>query len=197
MCVSEEGFSTTRILRVCRPAKCAEYFWPAVFQVLDACPEAELTIVGGAAYAAGRVQSLGYRLDVEEIASQSDIFAYTPRPREGAFDLVVLEMMASGMPCVLSDVPCVNEAVQHGVTGFLTPYEDVSAFAASLQCLVQDRAMRDAMGRQAAVVAYERFEVRDRTPLYSAAYQRALDEDILHTQGQGWHQKFLEWLVHG
>lgn len=185
----------TEIIRVCRPVKCAEYFWPAVFQVLAACPEAELTVVGGPAYQAGRIESLGYRLDVVQLMARADLFAYTPTPTAGSFDLVVLEAMASGLPCVMSDVPCVNEAVEHEVTGLLTPFEDVSAFVTCLQRLVRDRELREAMGQRAAEVARQRFEVRDRMPLYSAAYDRAASEAILPSERPMWRQKYLEWLI--
>lgn len=168
-----------RILRVCRPDKCADYFWPALLRVMDACPETELTLAGGAAYEAPRVHGLGYRLDIDQLLRQADLFAYTPQPWAGALDLVVLEAMASGLPCVLSDVPCVNEIVEHEVTGLLTPYEDVAAFAAGIKRLVQDTELRETLGRRSVEVARERFEVRDRMPLYSAAYERAFDKDLL------------------
>jgi LmbE family N-acetylglucosaminyl deacetylase len=55
-----------RIIRVCRPVRCAEYFWPAVHQVLQACPEAEVKLVGGTPFRLGRIESLGDRHDVAE-----------------------------------------------------------------------------------------------------------------------------------
>jgi glycosyltransferase involved in cell wall biosynthesis/tetratricopeptide (TPR) repeat protein len=185
---SERRSERARIIRVCRPDKCAEYFWPAVHQVLNACPEAELTVVGGFPYQADRVRSLGDRFDVPELLAGADLFAYTPRPEGGAMDLCVLEAMASGLPCVLSDVACVNEAVEHEVTGLLTPYEDLEAFATGLERLTRDRELREAMGARAAQVARERFEVRDRIPLYTAAYEQALDEALLPTQQQAWQE---------
>jgi glycosyltransferase involved in cell wall biosynthesis len=184
-----------RVIRVCRPEKCAEYFWPAMFEVLEACPDASLTVVGGSPYQVGRIQSVGYRFDVETLLSESDIFAYAPRPHEGAFDLVVMEAMASGLPCVLSDVACVNEAVEHEITGFLVPYGDVKAFSSSLQALLNNLELRGSMGEQAANVAREKFDVRDRIPLYSLAYARAMEESILPSQAPAWRQKYLEWLT--
>jgi glycosyltransferase involved in cell wall biosynthesis len=83
----------------------------------------------------------------------------------------------------------VNEAVEHEVTGLLTPYEDLEAFAAGLERLTRDRELREEMGARAARVARERFEVRDRMPLYSAAYQQALDEALLPTQQQAWQER--------
>ena len=59
----------------------------------------------------GRIQALGDRHDVAELLASADIFAYAPWPHEGTRDLVVLEAMATGLPCVVSDVPCVRESV--------------------------------------------------------------------------------------
>jgi glycosyltransferase involved in cell wall biosynthesis len=179
----------TQIIRVCRPDKCADYFWPAVYQVLDACPEVDVTLVGGPVYEGGRIRALGYRHDVDQLLAKADLFAYAPKPWEGAMDLVVLEAMASGLPCVLSDVACVREAIEHEVTGLLTPYEDVPAFTESLSRLVRDRDLRRTMGERAAKIARERFDVRDRMPLYSAAYRRALDEALLPSQQAEWRER--------
>jgi glycosyltransferase involved in cell wall biosynthesis len=103
-------------------------------------------------------------------------------------------LMASRLACVLSDVACVNEAAEHEVTGLLTPYEDLEAFTASLARLVRDWELWEAMGARAAQVTQERFEVRERTPLYSAAYQQALDGALLPMQ-HAWEERFQAALV--
>jgi glycosyltransferase involved in cell wall biosynthesis len=184
-----------RIIRVCRPDRCAEYFWPALHRVLGTCPAAELTVVGGPAFEAGRAHGLGYRLDVDQLLAGADLFAYTPRPGEGTRDLTVLEALSSGLPCVVSDAACVSESVEHEVNGLLTPFEDVDAFAAGLERLVRDRELRQGMGQRAAEIAREQFEIRDRMPLYSAAYQRAYKEAILPAQLPIWRDTAFAWLA--
>lgn len=163
-----------RIIRVCRPIRCAEYFWPSVLEVLRACPAAEVQLVGGPSYSLGRIESLGNRHDVAELLRGADLFAYAPWPHEGTRDLVVLEALASGLPCVVSDVPCVRESVVHEKTGLLTPFGDAQAFAAALTRLVRDRTLRKTMGRNAATMAREYFDIRLRLPIYESAYERAL-----------------------
>jgi glycosyltransferase involved in cell wall biosynthesis len=165
-----------RIIRVCRPIRCAEYFWPAVSQVLQECPEAELVTVGGPPFTLGRIQALGDRFDIPELLAAADIFAYTPFPNEGTRDLVVLEAMASGLACVVADAPCVRESIGHGVTGLLTPFRDPQAFAAALIRLVRDSALRQALGDRAARTAQQGLDMRPRAALYGAAYRRALIE---------------------
>jgi glycosyltransferase involved in cell wall biosynthesis len=166
-----------RIIRVCRPIRCAEYFWAAIHQVLESAPEAEVKLVGGPPFRLGRIESLGDRHDVHHLLAEADIFAYAPWPHEGTLDLVVLEAMASGLPCVLSDAPCVRDSMESGQTGFFTPFGNAEAFAEAILRLVRDAALRERMGRQAAKVAQERFDLRQRVSLYEKAYQEARAAD--------------------
>src|SRR5262249_16489422 len=152
---------------------------------LAACPDAEVKLVGGTAYRLGRIESLGDRHDVAEQLAQADIFAYAPWPHEGTRDLVVLEAMASGLACVLSDVPCVRESVEDSVSGLLTPFGDAGAFADWLVQLGRERALRSAPGQRAALVAPRQLYMRQRAALYEAAYARALVEAVPACQRNG------------
>jgi glycosyltransferase involved in cell wall biosynthesis len=168
--------SRVSIMRVCRPCRCAEYFWPAMGAVLQECPEADLVTVGGPAFSIDRVRAVGDRFDVPELLAGADIFVYTPFPNEGTRDLVVLEALATGLACVLSDVPCVRESVDHGVTGLLTRFGDPQALAAAIIRLVREPALRQILGRRAGQMAKEQLDMRHRVAAYEAAYARALDE---------------------
>jgi glycosyltransferase involved in cell wall biosynthesis len=59
----------------------------------------------------------------------------------------VLEAMAAGLPVVASDIPGVNELVQHGVTGFLYQPDSADALAAHIQLLLEDADLRARFGR--------------------------------------------------
>jgi glycosyltransferase involved in cell wall biosynthesis len=185
---AERRAGPVRLIRVCRPIRCAEYFWPAICQVLVTCPETELRIVGGETYRCERVEALGNRHDVAAQLAEADIFVYTPWPHEGTLDLVVLEALATGLPCVVSDVPCVNESVEQGVTGLISHFGDVDALADNLRRLIQDRELRESMGRRAVQVARERFSMRQRVKLYDAAYARALSKVPVPTGMAAWQQ---------
>jgi mannosyltransferase len=84
--------------------------------------------------------------------------------------------MASGLACVLSDVPCVRESVEDGATGLLTPFGDAGAFVDRLVQLVRQPDLRSALGQRAAQAAREQFDMRQRAEMYEAAYARALAE---------------------
>lgn len=166
------------ITRVCRPPKCAPYFWEVVGRVLERYPQARFRIVGNerpCEHPSGRVEFLGVAPDTAPALAGSDIFFYTPCPNVGAKDLVVLEASASGLPCVVSDVSVVRESVWEGVNGFLTPFGDVEAAAAALGRLIEDRELRSRMGAESRRLACEHADIRAVARRYEAAYEGVLE----------------------
>ena len=166
------------ITRICRPPKCALYFWTAMEKVLNRYPQTRLWIVGNEnnlGQSSEQVRFFGIRRDIPEILAETDIFAYTPYPDTGSSDLVVMEASAMGVPCVVSDVIAVREAVERGQNGFLTPFGDVDAFAQKVGMLVEDASLRTRMSQTAIRIAQERFDMRRITRRYEAVYQAVLD----------------------
>lgn len=165
------------IVRVCRPPKCALYFWEAMSRVLARYPQARLWIVGdegGRGISSQQVRFLGVRRDVPEILAQADIFAYAPYPGAGSKDLVIMEACATGLPCVVSQVNAAWESVWEGENGFLTPFGDAEAFADRVGLLVQDPELRRRMGERAAQLAREHFDVRRVVRAYEAVFRSTL-----------------------
>jgi glycosyltransferase involved in cell wall biosynthesis len=160
-----------RVIRVCRPVRCADYFWESMSRVLHECPEAEVRIVGGEPLRKGRIESVGDQHDVEHHLVAAHVFAYAPLPHEGTLDLVVLEAMACGLPCVVTDVKCVRESVRHNATGLVSAFGDAEAFARNAIRLVRNRGLRETLGRRAARMARECFDFRKRMPLYESVYR--------------------------
>lgn len=64
-----------------------------------------------------KIHLLGFRKDIPEILSQSDIFVF-PSLREG-LPVSLMEAMASGLPCVVSDIRGNKDLIDHGKGGFL------------------------------------------------------------------------------
>ena len=97
---------------------------------------------------------LGYRKDVVDICSQSDVFAF-PSYREG-LGLAPLEAMYVGLPIVASDIRGVKDYVINGKTGFLCYPGDSKAFAQAILKLKNDKELRRAIGQNnyEAVVPY-------------------------------------------
>lgn len=166
------------ITRICRPSRCALYFWSAMEKVLDRYPQTRLWIVGNKSdpgRSSKRVRFLGIRRDIPEILAETDIFVYTPYPNVGAKDLVAMEALAMGVPCVVSDVKAVRESVEQGQSGFLTPFGDVHALVQKVGLMVEDASLRARMSKAAVRIAQERFDMRRITRLYEVVYQTVLD----------------------
>jgi glycosyltransferase involved in cell wall biosynthesis len=68
--------------------------------------------------------------------------------------------MAAGLPIVTTDVAAQPEAVTHGENGFVVPSGDVRALGSAVQRLVDDPALRAALGRRSRAIAEERFDAR-------------------------------------
>jgi glycosyltransferase involved in cell wall biosynthesis len=74
------------------------------------------------------------------------------------FGLVLIEALAAGVPVVTYDCPNgPAEIITHGEDGFLVSPGDVDGLATSLSKLIEDRELRETLGR-AALRAAERFE---------------------------------------
>jgi glycosyltransferase involved in cell wall biosynthesis len=165
------------ITRVCRPTRCALYFWDAIHHLLARYPHLEVRIAGNsevARHPSPRVRFLGVRRDIPEILAESDVFLYTPPPGPGTKDLVVMEASAAGVPCVVSDVNAVRESVEEGRNGFLTPFGDVEALVERVARLIDHPELRAEMSRSAAEMAREQFDVRRNAARYEAVYRGIL-----------------------
>jgi len=91
-----------------------------------------------------RIEFLGARNDVAALLSESQLFVLASR-WEG-FPRSILEAMRAGLPVIASDVGGVHEAVLDGRTGFVVPPQDDAALATALRSLLEDAALRSAMG---------------------------------------------------
>ncbi|MYC07453.1 MAG: glycosyltransferase family 1 protein [Chloroflexi bacterium] len=66
-----------------------------------------------------------------------------------SFGLVAVEAMACGTPVVVSRVGGLTTFVEHGKTGYLVPWRCPDAFARSLETLLENPSLRQAMGGSA------------------------------------------------
>ncbi|UCE27771.1 MAG: glycosyltransferase [Candidatus Coatesbacteria bacterium] len=103
------------------------------------------------------VRFAGSVADVEQYYSAMDVFALTSRA-EG-FSNAVLEAMASGLPCVVTDVGGNREAVEDGVTGFVVPPGNAGAVREKLLALLKEGGLRAGMGAAGRRAAVEKFGV--------------------------------------
>jgi glycosyltransferase involved in cell wall biosynthesis len=171
------------LTRICRPPRCAFYFWEAMARVIDDHAETQLWIVGHPASerrTSDRVRFLGVRRDIPEILAATDIFVYAPYPGEGSLDVAAVEAAAAGVPSVVSDVNSVCTVVEQDRNGFRTPFGDVGEFAEKVGMLVRDGELRARMSAAAVQIARERFDVRAVARRYEAVYRAVLQAHRSH-----------------
>jgi len=86
----------------------------------------------------------------------ADIFVMPTH--EDCFPMVFVEAMASGLPCIGSTVMGIPDIVIHGVTGLNVPSGDIEALSSAIGQLVNDPALRSAMGNAGRCRAAEQFD---------------------------------------
>jgi glycosyltransferase involved in cell wall biosynthesis len=107
-----------------------------------------------------RVLFAGYQEDREAIYRDADLLVQLSR-REAMANCVI-EAMARGVPCVVSDVGGLPEAVEHGRTGWVVPTENPVAAAHALRQLMADRRVWMRMGLASSRRVAEHFDIRGR-----------------------------------
>jgi glycosyltransferase involved in cell wall biosynthesis len=129
----------------------------ALPSILAAYPTASLLIVSGINQArrehtlqlarqagvAGHIHILGYLSDADliNLYRSADVLLF-PTRFEG-FGLPLLEAMAAHCPIVTTDIPVVNEIVQHGDNGLLVPYGNAEALAQAALSILADPPLRE------------------------------------------------------
>jgi|TARA_A100001391_G_scaffold205463_1_gene207460 glycosyltransferase involved in cell wall biosynthesis len=93
----------------------------------------------------GFVEFPGFCDDITEALAESTI-ACLPSYREG-LPKFLLEAMATGLPCVTTDVPGCREAVTHQTNGLLVPSKDPQALANALEILLENPKLCKSMGQ--------------------------------------------------
>jgi glycosyltransferase involved in cell wall biosynthesis len=86
-------------------------------------------------------------LELARAFASSDVFLF-PSTTD-TFGNVILEAMASGVPCVVSDQGGPKDLIAHGKTGFITRALDADDFTQHVEKIVIDPGLRHAMGNEA------------------------------------------------
>ena len=95
-----------------------------------------------------RILYVGYRSDVENVYCSSDILVMPSRWQE-PFGLINIEAGAARRPMVASRVGGIPEVIRDGVNGLLFNPDDFAALARAVTQLIEDEALRTAMGARA------------------------------------------------
>lgn len=86
-------------------------------------------------------------VDLARAFASADLFLF-PSTTD-TFGNVILEALASGIPCIVSDQGGPKDLIEHGVTGLVSRALDAGDFARHLEALTCDPALRKRMGEAA------------------------------------------------
>lgn len=118
---------------------------------------------------AERVHLLGYRKDVAEIYKAADVCCF-PSIREG-LGLAAIEGMASGLPVIAADNRGTREFMENEAKSFMCKYDDINAFADSIDKLAKDIALRERLAERAMLTA-DKFDVGIVLKAMNEVYER-------------------------
>ena len=114
--------------------------------------------------------------DLPEFYRSGDIFVLPSNSRAEAFGIVLLEAMASGLPCVTTEVGSGTSFVlQDGETGFVVPPSNPEKLAQVLTQLVEEKELRGRLG----AAGRKRIEAHF-TPSVMADQIEAIYQEVIH-----------------
>lgn len=117
---------------------------------------------------AGRVELPGWEDDVRVRLASADLLVVPSRFE--ALPLTVLEGMLAGLPVVATNVGSIAEAVVDGLTGVLTPPDDVDALAGAISALLDDAHRRRELGGRGRDRAERLFTAAGMARAYETLY---------------------------
>lgn len=169
----EVGVPTNATVLTCvsrlRVGKGHDYLLPAFDDLADRHPQAHLLLVGGGEIAddvakqaracrhGDRIHLLGDRSDVREILAASDVFVF-PSRGEGMSN-AVMEAMASGLPCVVSDIEANRVLVTHKATGMLFATGDSGDLVQKLESVLTESNLAQKLGGAARRHVTETYDI--------------------------------------
>jgi glycosyltransferase involved in cell wall biosynthesis len=124
-----------------------------------------------------RVRFMGEvdNVNLPKIYRQAHLFVLPANARAEAFGAVLLEAMASGLPCVTTEVGTgTSWVVQDGLHGIVLPPREPELLAQAIGSLLKDPALRQKMGQAARQRVISEFSQSLMTHRVEELYRKAL-----------------------
>ena len=186
---TKEGFGENDVLFVCVARFAAQknhvLLLKAFGQGPASDPTAHLVLVGEGALQeqleqqthqlglARQVHFLGVRTDIPDVLGAMDVFALSS-DYEGN-PLSVMEAMAAGLPVVATAAGGVSDLLENGREGIVVQPGSVQDLSNVMSSLLENRELRQSLGKAAARRAKENFDVSAMVQAYEEMYENLLD----------------------
>ena len=109
--------------------------------------------------------------------SSSDVFILPSQRLEG-FPMTIVEAMFTALPVIASDIGGNSDAVEDGVTGFLTEPGNVQNLAEKIQFLIKNREKRQEMGRNSRNKAVKEFTISHMLDEYERIFTEVVNMGV-------------------
>lgn len=116
----------------------------------------ELSPILSGTAALGHVTFGGYQEDIDLLMRGVDIGVIASTGWD-SFTMSAVELAATAVPLLVSDLPGLREAVDHGVTGLVIPPGEVFAWADAIERLLNDPQARERFGNAGRIRALDQF----------------------------------------
>ena len=126
--------------------------------------------------AASKIHQVGVRDDINRILQAADIFLF-PSRREG-FGTVIVEAMATGLPCIVSEQPGITDFIfgTGNPAGISVPQENSSILAEQAINLLANKSQMHELGKQSRKRALALFDINDIVLRYVEFYRVLLGQ---------------------
>lgn len=124
-----------------------------------------------------KVLLVGKQENLSELYSISDLMLLLSEKE--SFGLVALEAMASGVPCIGTNIGGIPEVISDGENGFICQVGDIQDVSMKALTLLSDAALYERFSKDALSVAKERFSAEKIVKQYEEIYQQVLSQEGL------------------
>ncbi len=117
-----------------------------------------------------RVRFLGWRNDVTALMKSADLFV-CPSRHEG-LGSIVMESWAHGCPIVATDSQGPGELIDDGLTGLLTPVDEVEPLVVAISTLLDNSSQRDFLKKNGEELYWQKYSRDVVVKQYEELYQK-------------------------
>ena len=123
-----------------------------------------------------RVHFLGGVSDVPGLLNEADLFVL-PTWAKGRMEgcpVAVLEAMACGCACIVTDIPGSRELVEHQKSGWIVPPENPEVLAEAIRVILETPGLREELGKSARARAESNFSIEREVASHEQLYRELL-----------------------